>query len=132
MEHIQKEQVQTVDWQRAKDVQWAHCNGLIVALVPSRHQFDQALTFVCTKLTELRRQEPATGGRLILDADGDWVWPDTGMVDYDRYASQFALASWRISLALADGESLESAGSRQIAEQAKALDWISCVLDDTP
>lgn len=112
----------TVHWRR-DGVQWALHDGLVIGLVPSRHDFDRAFRLVSAKLNEVRQRKPGVGGRLVLDTAGKWVWPDTHVIDFDRYTRDYDLAHWRISLALADGESLEAAGNRQFAEHSEALAW---------
>jgi hypothetical protein len=111
-----------VHWRR-DDVLWALHDGLLIALVPSRYAFDGAFHLVSTKLNEIRQRKPGTGGRLVLDTAGEWEWHDTHVIDFDRYTRTYDLARRRISLALADGESLEAAGNRQFAEHSEALAW---------
>jgi hypothetical protein len=118
-----------VRWQPDDGVQWAHHDGLVIALVPSRHAFDRAFHLVYTELRRLRGQEPGAGGRLVLDTGGEWRWPD-GVIDFDRYTNRYNLATWRISLSLADGESLEAAGNRQFAEHSDALQWARRAVTD--
>ncbi|WP_233860210.1 hypothetical protein [Paraburkholderia sp. HD33-4] len=118
-----------VHW-RHDDVEWALHDGLVIALVPSRYAFDGAFHLVSTKLNEIRRRKPGAGGRLVLDTAGEWIWPDTQVIDFDRYTRTYNLAHWRISLALADGESLEAAGNRQFAEHSEALAWSQHAVTD--
>ncbi|WP_321800542.1 hypothetical protein [Caballeronia sp. J97] len=103
---------------------------MIIALVPSRNDFDVAFELVRVKLEEFRRQELATSGRLVLDTAGAWIWPDSRVIDFDRYTRQYNLARLRIALALADGESLEAAGNRQFAEHSEVLAWAQRALLD--